>query len=83
VHGIALLKRQGSNMPIYSDSVNALSWVKRKTAKTKLPRNEKTEQLFQLIDRAEEWLKNNTYTNPLLKWETEVWGEIPADFGRK
>jgi ribonuclease HI len=83
VHGIALLKKQGSNMPIYSDSVNALGWVKKKAAKTKLPRSEKTEQLFQLLDRAEEWLRNNTYTNPLLKWETEVWGEIPADFGRK
>jgi len=83
VHGIALLKKQGSNMPIYSDSVNALGWVKKKEAKTKLPRSEKTELLFQLIDRAVDWLKNNTYSNPLLKWETEVWGEIPADFGRK
>lgn len=83
VHGIALLKKQGSNMPIYSDSVNALGWVKKKEARTKLPRSEKTEQLYQLIDRAVDWLKNNTYSNPLLKWETERWGEIPADFGRK
>ena len=83
VHGIALLKKQGSNIPIYSDSVNALSWVKKKQARTKLPRTEKTEQLFELVDRAVEWLKNNTYSNPLMKWETERWGEIPADFGRK
>ena len=83
VHGIALLKKQGSDIPIYSDSVNALSWVKKKEARTKLPRSEKTEQLFQLIDRAVDWLKNNSYSNPLLKWETERWGEIPADFGRK
>jgi ribonuclease HI len=83
VHGIALLKKQGSDIPIYSDSVNALSWVRKKEARTKLPRSEKTEQLFQLIDRAVDWLKNNTYTNQLLKWETERWGEIPADFGRK
>jgi ribonuclease HI len=83
VHGIALLKKQGSNIPIYSDSVNALSWVKKKEARTKLPRSEKTEQLFQLVDRAVDWLKNNTYSNPLLKWETDRWGEIPADFGRK
>jgi ribonuclease HI len=83
VHGIALLKKQGSNIPIYSDSVNALGWVRKKEAKTKLPRNEKTEQLFQLIDRAVDWLKHNTYSNQLLKWETDRWGEIPADFGRK
>ncbi len=83
VHGIALLKKQGSTIPIYSDSVNALKWVKTKDVKTKLPRNQRTEQLHQLIDRALEWLQNNTYTNPLLKWETDRWGEIPADFGRK
>ena len=83
VHGIALLKKQGSDIPIYSDSVNALGWVRKKEARTKLPRNEKTEQLFQLVDRAVDWLKHNSYSNPLLKWETDRWGEIPADFGRK
>jgi ribonuclease HI len=39
--------------------------------------------LFDLIERAETWLRNNDYTNDILKWETEAWGEIPADFGRK
>ena len=33
--------------------------------------------------RAEKWLATNTYTNPIIKWETKQWGEIPADFGRK
>ena len=70
-------------MPVYSDSRNALLWVKQKKCKTKLERNVRTEELFQLIARAENWLKENTYTIPLLKWETERWGEIPADFGRK
>ena len=83
VHGLALLKQKNLNMPIYSDSRNALSWVKQKKCKTKLERTEKTEALFQLIERAEKWLKENTYTTPLLKWETDVWGEVPADFGRK
>jgi ribonuclease HI len=41
------------------------------------------EAIFDLIERAETWLKNNTYKNPIVKWETEDWGEIPADFGRK
>ena len=26
---------------------------------------------------------NGTYRNPVLKWDTDRWGEIPADFGRK
>ena len=83
VHGLALLKQKGFDMPIYSDSVNAISWVKQKKCKTKLPRDPKTEQLFQLIERAEKWLRENIYSTPILKWETQQWGEIPADFGRK
>lgn len=83
VHGLALLKLKGYDMPIYSDSVNAINWVKQKKCKTKLPRNSKTEELFRLIERAENWLRQNTYTTRILKWETKQWGEIPADFGRK
>lgn len=83
VHGLALLKQKGLSMPIYSDSRTAISWVKKKKCKTLLPRDTRTEQLFQLIDRAEHWLKSNTYTTPILKWETQEWGEVPADFGRK
>lgn len=83
VHGLALLKQKGFDMPIYSDSVNAINWVKQKKCKTKLPREPKTEELFLLIERAEKWLRENTYTTKILKWETKQWGEIPADFGRK
>mgnify|MGYP003370131214 FL=1 len=70
-------------MPIYSDSVNAINWVRQKKCKTKLPRTAETEGLFQMIERAEKWLHDNTYTTRILKWETQKWGEIPADFGRK
>lgn len=83
VHGLALLKQKNFDMPIYSDSRNALLWVKQKNCKTKLPRDEKSEQLFEFIDRAEKWLRENSYATNLLKWETDKWGEIPADFGRK
>ena len=83
VHGLALLKQKNLDLPIYSDSYNALLWVKGKKCKTKLPRDEKSEQLFQYIDRAEKWLKENKYSTTLIKWETDRWGEIPADFGRK
>lgn len=83
VHALALMKQKAINMPIYSDSRNALSWVKQKKCKTKLERTPKTEKLFQMIERAENWLQNHDYTIPLLKWETDQWGEVPADFGRK
>lgn len=83
VHGLALLKQKELDMPIYSDSRNAISWVKQKHCKTKLERNARTEGLFQLIERAENWLKNNNYSTKIIKWETDRWGEVPADFGRK
>lgn len=83
VHALALLEKKGSNMPVYSDSRNALLWIRQKSCKTKLERTEKTEELFKMIERAENWLRNNTYANDLKKWDTANWGEIPADFGRK
>lgn len=83
VHGLALLKQKGSDLPVYSDSRNAISWVKKKKCKTLLARTTTNAPIFDLIERAEHWLENNSYTNKIIKWETSVWGEIPADFGRK
>lgn len=84
VHALALLYNAGDGeKKIYTDSRTALSWVRNKKVKTKLPRKPTTAQLFELITRAENWLKQHDHTNPLVKWETEEWGEIPADFGRK
>ncbi len=83
VHALALLKQKGLSMPVYSDSRTALIWVQKKKCKTTLVRTPQTEPLFQLIARAEKWLRENAITVPLLKWETELWGEVPADFGRK
>lgn len=83
VHGLALLKQKNLSIPVYSDSVNAIKWVQEKKCKTKLERVPENESLFYLIERAEKWLRSNTYTTKIIKWETSVWGEIPADFGRK
>jgi ribonuclease HI len=83
IHALALLKKKELSIPVYSDSRNAISWVKNRRVKTKLPRNKDTEQVWKLIDRALDWLAHNQYSNPLLKWETDKWGEIRADFGRK
>jgi ribonuclease HI len=83
VHGLALLKQKNSTLPIYTDSLTAMAWVKAKKARTKLEMNDANAALFELITRAENWLKTNQFSTPIVKWETEVWGEIPADFGRK
>lgn len=84
VHALALETRKGLRIPIYSDSVNALLWVRKKKCGTKLAHTGRNDEIFDLIERAENWLKSHDYSQiPLLKWQTEIWGEIPADFGRK
>ena len=83
VHALAYMKKQNISMPIYSDSRNAMNWVRQKKCRTKLERNAKTEPLFQLIERAEKWLRDNTISVPIIKWDKTLWGETPADFGRK
>ena len=84
VHGISLLKNKGlHSLPIYSDSKIAMSWVKKKTCRTNITFDTSNKDLLTLIQRAEKWLKENSFRNPILKWETKAWGEIPADFGRK
>tara|TARA_R110001583_G_scaffold48522_1_gene152017 strand:- start:5285 stop:5917 length:633 start_codon:yes stop_codon:yes gene_type:complete len=83
VHGLSFLKQKKSDLPIYSDSRIAIKWVKVGQCRTNLKITSENKPLFDLVKRAENWLKNNTYTTTILKWETKAWGEIPADFGRK
>lgn len=83
VHALALLMRKGLDVPVYTDSHNAIKWVNEKRCATKLARNERNAPLFDLIARAEAWLRGNEYATRVLKWDTDAWGEIPADFGRK
>ena len=83
VHALALYKSRGLDWPLYSDSRNAIQWVKAGKCRTRLERTAETEPVFQRIDSAERWLRENTFRNRILKWNTSEWGEIPADFGRK
>lgn len=83
VHALALLKKQGQKKPVYSDSRTAIGWVQRKTVGSRLPRNQDTEKVWELADRALQWLENNAYANEILEWDTQAWGQIRADFGRK
>lgn len=84
VHALAMLKQQGhSQLPVYSDSVTAIAWVRNKKVKSNLELDPKTREAWKLVERALVWLHENNYRNPVLKWETELWGENPADYGRK
>nr|WP_319401242.1 ribonuclease H family protein [uncultured Carboxylicivirga sp.] len=83
VHGLSYLKKHHLPVPMYTDSKIAMGWVAKKQCKSKLDETAKTKELFDFVRRAELWLKNNSYSTQILKWDTKNWGEIPADFGRK
>lgn len=83
VHALALMKQHNIKLPLYSDSRTAIAWVNKKNANSKLLPTYRNRELFDLMQRAEQWLAENKFTTPILKWETEDWGENPADFGRK
>lgn len=83
VHGLSYLKKHHLDNIIYSDSANAINWVRRKECRSKLPLTAETAELWNYIRRAEAWLQSNTYSTEIRKWDTDSWGEIPADFGRK
>ena len=84
VHAMALMEQRGlKGYTIYTDSVSGQAWVRRMQCKTNLERNPETEKAWELVERAEKWLKTHSFRAPIVKWDTKEWGEIPADFGRK
>jgi ribonuclease HI len=84
VHALTWLLKNKKQMPIYSDSENAISWVYTGECRTRLKRTARNAPLFVLIRSSENWLaENELLDDAVLKWKTDLWGEIPADFGRK
>ena len=83
VHVVALQHQRATNLPVYTDSVNAMKWLGAGKARTRLEPCQANQPVFDLLERAERWLANNRVNIPILKWDTQRWGEIPADFGRK
>ena len=84
VHALALLHRAGdTTTPVYSDSRTGLAWLRRRAANPPLTPTPENASLRAVIARADAWLQTHTPANPILKWDTDRWGEIPADFGRK
>jgi ribonuclease HI len=84
VHALAWLDQQGDRTsPVYSDSRTAIAWVQARHCRTKLEPSPENAPMFALVRRAEAWLRDHPVHNPVEKWETGEWGEVPADFGRK
>lgn len=83
VHALAYLHEKGSNKTIYTDSRIAIKWVREKKVSTTLVKDASTKEVWELVDRAMDWLRHHTYENKILKWDTKSWGEIKADYGRK
>ena len=84
VHALTWQEKHNLHIPIYSDSENAILWVNTGLCKTKLKHTPKNAILFAIIRSAENWLAENEFPEGrVIKWDTNMWGENPADFGRK
>jgi ribonuclease HI len=75
-HAIHYCEKNNIEPIIWSDSVTAIAWVRDKKHKSTFD-GEVTKRL----NKACEFLIDKNIK--INKWLTKVWGEIPADFGRK
>ena len=83
VHAMALMAKKGEYHNIYTDSVTALSWYRRHKVNSKLKPTPRNGKVFELLARASVWVNTHQFPAKVMKWDTDKWGEIPADFGRK
>lgn len=84
VHALTWQAKHKKQLPIYSDSENAIAWVYTGVCKTNLKHTGRNALIFAMIRSAENWLAENELEDEaVLKWDTGEWGENPADFGRK
>lgn len=83
VHAMALMANEGKYHNIYSDSVSGMAWARTRKVKTQLKPTPRNAKVFELMARAVTWLNTHQFPAKVMKWQTEKWGEIPADFGRK
>ena len=84
VHALAFFHNTGNtHTAIYSDSRTGMAWVRDRKCKSKLAHTAANARLWAIVARAETWLQTHTWQNRIIKWQTDLWGEIPADFGRK
>ncbi len=81
-HALILQQQQKhKSFPIYSDSNTALSWTRRKDIKTTF-KVDNFDQLNQIHD-AITFLNSKAKFHQPFFWSTKLFGNIPADYGRK
>lgn len=68
---------------IFTDSETAIAWMRSKKIKTTLAYTEETKELLTKLKEAITRTKTHNFTIPIRKRETQIRGEIPADFDRK
>lgn len=83
VHALAEMHRRNEWHNIYSDSKTAMAWIRNRQVKTQLKPSDKNARLFELMGRGLAWIRTHSWPVKIMKWQTDLWGEIPADFGRK
>ena len=83
VHALAEMYRRNEWHNIYSDSKTAQSWIRNRQVKTQLKPTERNRKSFELLGRGLTWIRSHSWPVKILKWQTDLWGEIPADYGRK
>lgn len=83
VHALALQYRSGEWHTIYSDSATGMAWVRKRHVNTTLKHTPANAKVFELMARGLSWLATHHYEARVMKWQTQLWGEIPADFNRK
>ncbi len=81
VHALQWLQEQGLDWPVYSDSRIARGWLAQGRARTR--HRPTAGPAARALAQAEAWLAQHGIPNPVLTWQTQAWGEIPADFGNK
>lgn len=84
IHALAFLHNTGNtHTVVYSDSRTAQSWVRRRGHASKITPTPGNAKILQLLARADAWIQSHPSHATILKWDTDHWGEIPADFNRK
>lgn len=78
-----LHNRGDATTTVWSDSLYAINWIAAKQTRSKMPLNEFTYEIVDAAAEAVEWLKKHSPHNPIRKWRTDLWGDIPSDYGRK
>lgn len=75
-HAVAYLEKKCISTIIYTDSNTAIAWVKKGATNSSFKG-----EINRRVSLAKTYLA--TQNIQLERWETFLWGEIPADFGYK